>query len=68
MSKGKKYKTPMKYLHKRLGKAHPYWRVGGGKNGKYSFKHIRRSKFFKSLDVIKLSMLKLWKRELWFWD
>lgn len=68
MSRGKKYKTPAKYLHKRIGKVYHYWRVGEGKSGKYSFKHIRRSKYFKSLDAIKLSMLKLWKRELWFWN
>lgn len=68
MSGNNKWNTPTRYLRKRAIKANYYWKVGGGKNGKYSFKYIRRSKLFKSLDVMKLSMLKLWKRKLIFWD
>ncbi len=66
MSKGKKYKTPKRYQHKRKG--FTGWKVGGGKNGKFLFRHLRRSKFFKALDIAKLSMNKLWAREMWFWD
>lgn len=73
MAKGKKYNTPCKYWNKRLNKRGWSYgryncRIGGGISGKFSFRHIRRSKFFKNLDVTKLSMKKLWRREWWWWD
>ena len=69
MSKGKKYKTPLRHQNKRIKKRG--WSYGEyvGGNDKFTFKHIRRSKFFKWLgDVSHLSMTKLWKREWWSWD
>lgn len=42
MSKGKKWKMPTRYLHKRPQASYPaYYKVGGGKNGKYRFKFFR---------------------------
>lgn len=71
MAKGKKYKTPKRHQNKRTPKRGWSWgyyncRVGG--EDKFTFKHIRRSKFFKRLDVMRLSMTKLWRREWWAWD
>lgn len=64
---GKKYKTPLRHQNKRIKKRG--WSYGeyncrvGGKD-KFTFKHIRRGKFFKRLgDVFHLSMTKLWERE-----
>ena len=71
MSKGKKYNTPKRHWNKRIAKRGWSWgyyscRVGG--KDKFTFKHIRRSKFFKRIDAMKLSMTKLWRREWWAWD
>jgi hypothetical protein len=72
MSKGKEYNTPLKYRYKRLQKR-GHWYNGkanvrvGGKH-KFTFKYLRRRKLFRNLvDVIHLSMAKLWKRELWWY-
>ena len=66
MSKDKKYNTPKRHWNKRIAKRGWSWdyynyRVGG--KDKFTFKHIRRSKFFKKIDAMKLSMTKLWRRK-----
>lgn len=71
MSKGKKYKTPKKYQNKRILKRGWSWgyfncRVGG--KDKFTFKHIRRSKFFKKIDTMRLSMTRFWKKEWRIWN
>lgn len=71
MSKGKKYNTPKRHWNKRIAKRGWSWgyyncKVGG--KDKFTFKHIRRSKFFRRIDAMKLSMTKLWRREWWAWD
>lgn len=70
MSKGKKYKTPKRHQDKRIPKRGWSWdyyncRVGG--KDKFTFKYIRRGKFFKRLDMMRLSMTKPWRREWWAW-
>lgn len=68
MSKGKKYKTPKKYLHKRPHHNGYYYKVGGGRHGKFEFKHFRHKKRFQYLMEGKLSMRKMIAIEIWFWD
>lgn len=69
MSKGKKWKMPDRYLHKRLHPTFPsYYRVGGGKNGKYRFKFFRHKKRFKVLMEGKISMRKFRSMEIWYYD
>lgn len=68
MAKGKRWNTPGKYLHKRLLKWPRYYRVGGGKNGKFRFKFFRHKKRFSDMMEGKVSMGKFASMELWFWD
>lgn len=71
MSKGKRYKTPAKYWHKRVNKrgwdgTHFNYRIGG-KNKRAT--NPRRTKFFKNLgEVFHLSMKKLWEMKYrWYY-
>lgn len=68
MAKGKKWKMPRKYLHKRPYHWHFKYRVGGGKNGRFGFKYFRHRKRFQGLMEGKLSMRRMVAMELWFWD
>lgn len=67
MSKGKKWKMPTKYFHKR-----PFrWRIcriGGGKNGKFRFKYFRHKKKFQCIMNGKISMKRMVSIEKWYWD
>lgn len=65
MSKGKKWKMPTRYLHKRPQASYPaYYKVGGGKNGKYRFKFFRHKKRLKVLMEGKISMRKFRAMEI----
>lgn len=69
MSKGKKWKIPIRYLNKRLYKdSLSYYRVGGGKNGKFRFKFFRHKKRFEILMNGKISMRKFRSLEIRRWD
>lgn len=64
MAKGKKWKMPRKYLHKRPHHWHFKYRVGGGKNGRFGFKYFRHRKRFQGLMEGKLSMRRMVAMEL----
>ncbi len=70
MSVGKKWLMTSKQLH-RTFPSKQYkrgrYKVGGGRNGKFSFKFFRHKKYFKLLDG-KISMRRPRSREIWYWD
>lgn len=69
MSKGKKWKMPKRYLHKRPDHKRTWtFKVGGGRSGRFKFKYFRHKKKFQYLMYGKLSMRKLVAVEIWFWD
>lgn len=67
MAKGKKWKMPSKYLHKRPHYWGYFYRVAGGKNNKHGFKYFRHRKKFQNLMWGKLSMRKMTAIEIRFW-
>lgn len=68
MSKGKKWKMTKNQFHKRPHHWNYYYRVGGGKNGRFRFKYFRHRKKFQNIMYGKLSMRKMVAMEIWFWD
>ena len=69
MSKGKKWQMTKKQLHKRPTHwSRTKYKVGGGRNGRYSFKYFRHRKRFQDLMYGKLPMRKMVAMEIWFWD
>lgn len=68
MSKGKKYKTPHKYLSKYPIRKGTRYKIMGGKNGeKAKFKFFRHKKLWKFLEG-HISMRKMVSRSIWYWD
>lgn len=67
MSKGKKWKMPGKYLHKRLHHWDTRYVVEGGRSGTIGFKYFRHKKRFQNIMKGRLSMGKMVAMKIKFW-